>query len=143
MLNSMPTPVSSRLNSVNASLHGPIWYYIHVSHLFVPKSSFPQVNFHFPYTALRLGHSFIINPTEQRSELVAKALKSCPNLEIVSSPRGFYPSVDLVTISQNPSLKRIQIQHGFPGVESTYCRALCLEANVNLKNLITFYTPPP
>jgi signal-transduction protein with cAMP-binding, CBS, and nucleotidyltransferase domain len=107
--------------------------FILISRLFVPKLSFPQVDFDFPYFCRSLTGA-----TEKRSKLIAEALKNCPNLKTVSSRRGYRLSQDLVTISQNPSIKTIRIK-GVP--HNIDLKVLNLEENAKLKAVITFDTP--
>jgi hypothetical protein len=69
-------------------------------------------------------------------------LRKAPNLEIVSSLPGPYLPNDLVTISQNPSLKTIWIKSFPDGLNIGFQKALMLEANAKVQALIRFDEVP-
>jgi hypothetical protein len=73
-----------------------------------------------------------------RSKLLAEALRKTPNLEIVSFPPIFCLPDDMVTISQNPSLKAIHIKSSFDRTSIQFRNELKLEANAKLQALIRF-----
>ena len=138
--NSTPRPINSFKKSANPSLYGLIWYYIIFSvHFFHSKScSRWQVEFDFPYSVNRPEDYSQHESIRVRSKLIAKALKNALNLEIVSSPAGTYLPSDLITISQNPSLKTICVKHFARQISSPFREALMLESNAKLRALIRF-----
>jgi hypothetical protein len=148
----MPKLISLLINSVNVSDPGPIWYYALMPR-FVSFLNFvlQQVVFHFPYFVFQPSSRYFIRandddryqfgpsiPAEERSKLIAEALKNALNLEIVYSPPGLWLPYDFVTISENPGLKSIRITSLRDGVGGPFLKALKSEANSRLQALVTF-----